>query len=248
MFKRLFTNEDFENKNFIKELEPTYKQCKTRVRVKRWGLFRCLCCGKEFKSDLSVGHKIQVRFCSKQCIMKATRTTVEGGNEKHPLYKRWLSMRQRCNNPGSDNWKNYGSRGISIEPFFNHFENYVSYVSSLPGYEESNLANLQLDRINNDLGYVRGNLRWVNRSINITNQRKRTDHKHSLYRGISYSVIHSKWVARVNYQGKVLFARTFDTELEAVEARDDYILQNNLPHTLNLKERATTISKESTTA
>lgn len=247
MFKKTFTSKDFENKNFIKELEPTSKQGKSRIQTTRWGLFKCLWCGKEFKSNLNQAHKIQVKYCCKQCVMAATRTTVTGGNEKHPLYSRWLSMKQRCQNPHSINWKNYGNRGISIEPYFLKFENYVAYLESLPGYNINTLESLQLDRINNSKGYERGNLRWTSRSVNISNTRKRSDAKHSKYKGITYSVIHKRWVARVHAHGKVLMSQTFLTEEEAVKARDAFIIKNNLSHTLNLKERATTISKESTT-
>lgn len=239
--KVVFTQKDFSNGNFIKELPSTYKQGKTRIQRTRWGLFRCLHCGQLFESNLFAAKKIQVKYCSKQCVMAATRSQVDGGNEKHPLYSRWLSMRQRCLNPSSSNYKNYGARGIKIEDFLLDFGNYVHYVESLPNYPSQLSEDWQLDRIDNDKGYERGNLRWTNRSIQITNTRKKTNSYHSNYVGITYSTIHKKWVARINFKGKVLYARTFDTEYEAVIARDKFIIENNLTHTLNILERATTI-------
>lgn len=236
-----FTAKDFPNGNFIQELPSTYKQGKTRIQRTRWGQFRCLHCGSLFKSNLFSAKKIQVKYCSKKCVMAATRTEVEGGNNNHPLYSRWLSMRQRCLNPHSTNYKNYGARGIAIEEYLLDFGNYVNYVTSLPGYDPNITTDLQLDRINNDKGYERGNLRWVNRSVQITNTRKKTNSHHSKNVGITFSKTHQKWVARLNFKGKCLWSKTFDYEEEAVLARDHYILDNKLPHVLNTLERATTI-------
>lgn len=244
--RTLFTKEDFINGNFIRELPSTFKEGKSRRKRTRWGLFKCLHCGKEFKSNLFNAKKTQVKYCSKHCVMEATRSDVKGGNEKHPLYSRWLSMKQRCLNPSSDNYKNYGGRGINIEPFLLNFGNYVQYVTSLPNYPDKLTPDIQLDRINNDLGYQRGNLRWATRSLQIMNTRKKSSAKYSKYIGISYSSYHNRWVIHIHYQGRNVYPRTFKTEMEAVLARDRYIIEKNLPHKLNILERATTISEEST--
>ncbi len=243
--KVTFTKEDFVNQNFFKELPSTIEQKKQRTVKTRWGLFRCIHCGTFFKVNLYNAYKHQTRFCSQACS-SSLHSDVEGGNEEHPLYSRWLCMRQRCINNSSNSYKNYGLRGISIEPYLMNFGNYVKYVSSLSGYVEDPPRNLQLDRIDNNKGYERGNLRWVDQSTNVANTRKRSNSFHSKYKGITYSLCHHKYVARVTFKGKLLISKTFDTELEAVKYRDQYILEHNLPHTLNLIERATTISNEST--
>ena len=237
----VFTSEDFPNGNFIEELPSTYKQGKTRIQRTRWGQFRCLHCGSLFKSNLFSAKKIQVKYCSKQCVMAATRTDVEGGNDGHPLYSRWLSMRQRCLNKTNSNYKGYGGRGIGIEDYLLNFGNYVDYVTSLPNYPDELTPDIQLDRIDNDQGYKRGNLRWVDRSVQITNTRKKSNSHYSKYIGISYSKIHQRWVGSIYFKGKCLWSRTFNTEEEAALARDQYILDNNLIHKLNILERATTI-------
>lgn len=246
MNKRIYTAKDFPVGNFIKEVKPYIVQSKSRKRTYRQGLFTCTHCKQQFIALISNVLKNQGKYCSRRCALVATRSTVIGGNENHPLYSRWLCMTQRCTTKTSNNYKNYGERGISIEPYLQEFANYVEYVTSLEGYSEKHLNSIQLDRIDNNGNYCRGNLRWVNRSANLANTRKRSNSKHSIYKGITYSKIHNKWVARVVFQGKHLFARTFDTELEALIARDDFIIQNKLPHTLNLKERATTIPTGST--
>lgn len=243
--KLTFTKDDFVNQNFYKELPPTVEQKRHRTVKTRWGLFRCLNCGTFFKVNLYSAYKHQTRFCSHKCS-STTHQDVEGGNEEHQLYSRWLSMKQRCYNPTNTNYQNYGARGIKVEEYLLNFGNYVKYVSSLDGYDEDLPRWIQLDRIDNSKGYERGNLRWVNQSTNLANTRKRSNSKYSTFKGITYSSNHKKYVARVSFKGRLLTSRTFDTELEAVKYRDQFILDNNLPHTLNLTERATTISKEST--
>lgn len=243
--KLTFTKDDFINQNFFKELPPTIEQKKHRTVKTRWGLFRCLNCGTFFKVNLYSAYKHQTRFCCHKCSA-TIHQDVEGGNEEHQLYSRWLSMKQRCFNPTNTNYSSYGARGITVEPYLLNFGNYVEYVSSLDGYKEELPRETQLDRIDNSKGYERGNLRWVDQSTNVANTRKRAGSKYSKYKGITYSTYYKKFIARVNFKGKCLTSRTFETELEAVKYRDQFILDNHLPHTLNLIERATTISKEST--
>lgn len=243
--KITFTKDDFVNQNFFKELPPTIVQKKHRIEKTRWGLFRCLNCGTFFKVNLYSAYKHQTRYCCHKCSATCHHD-VEGGNEEHQLYSRWLSMRQRCFNPTSTSYKRYGARGITVEPYLLDFGNYVQYVSSLGGYQENLPRDIQLDRIDNSKGYERGNLRWVDQSTNVANTRKRSDGMYSEYKGITYSTIHHKYIARVHFKGKTLTSRTFNTELEAVKYRDQFIIENNLPHTLNLIERATTIPQGST--
>jgi hypothetical protein len=90
------------------------------------------------------------------------------GLKKNLFYQRWKSIRQRCTNENSKAYKNYGCRGISLSVEFNDPVVFVEYIS---GLENCGIKGLTLDRIDNDKGYERGNLRWVNRSIQTQNQR-----------------------------------------------------------------------------
>lgn len=230
MRKKEVSAKDFFNNNFIKEEDPIYVQSGKRLRKTRIVRLKCLNCGKEFTADLYNALRIQQKCCSVKCSMQLTEN-FPGGNEKHPLYSRWLSMRQRCNNVNSTNYKNYGERGITIEPFFNDFKNYVDYVSSLPNYIENPPQRYQLDRIDNTKGYIRGNLRWVDYSIQAVNKRPPYDGgKYSKHCGISFNICKNRWVARLKFKDKTIYSRTFKTEEEAYEARKQFILENNLPH------------------
>lgn len=230
MNKRIVTSSDFINGNFIKEVEPKLCQGSKRKRLRRQVLLRCLCCGKTFKVDLQNALRIQQKCCCIQCS-KNLEKDLECFHEKHPLYSRWLSMRQRCYNSNNTNAKNYKDRGIEIEPYLQDFKQYVSYVSSLPNYIENPSKYYQLDRIDNSRGYYRGNLRWVDLSIQSVNKRPSPKKHWSKHIGISFNKRTQKWCARVNWKGQQIYSKNnFTSEEEAFKARCAFIKEHSLPH------------------
>lgn len=160
------------------------------------------------------------------------------GNELHPLYSRWLATTQRCTNPNHISYRNYGAIGICLGNDLRSFEDYRDYVSGLPDYDPKNST---LDRIKNELGYVKGNLRWVSQSTQVANQRH-NGKGFNRFIGVNWSVTHKRWIARVTFEGDTLMSRSFVTEREALEARNTFIQEHHLPHTIQVwQERATTI-------
>lgn len=152
------------------------------------------------------------------------------GNELHPLYTRWLSMTQRCNNPNSNNFKNYGARGITIDIDLKEFIAYKNYVEQLPNYDPINNT---LDRIRNNESYSKGNLRWTSYSVQAANQRF-SGKGFNKFTGVNWSKTHNRWIARVTLKGKTLLSKVCLTEKIAFNTRRQFILDNDLPHTIQI--------------
>lgn len=85
------------------------------------------------------------------------------------LLNRLSSIIHRCTNPNCRVYPSYGGRGIKVyDEWTKDRWAFLRYVQTLPGWDD---PELQLDRIDNDSGYVPGNLRFVTRSENLKNKR-----------------------------------------------------------------------------
>lgn len=73
----------------------------------------------------------------------------------------WGQMKQRIHNENAVAYNNYGGRGLTCD--YDNFEDfkrdmYVSYLETKAMYPGERIS---IDRINNNLGYVKGNLGWT---------------------------------------------------------------------------------------
>ena len=91
-------------------------------------------------------------------------------NKDSQLYRVWDGIVQRCCNPNAKNYKNYGGRGIGVcAEWRNSFKAFEKYCLA-HGWQHG----LQIDRVDNELGYVPNNVRFVSAKQNARN--KRTNH------------------------------------------------------------------------
>ena len=120
----------------------------------------CSACGVEKVYDVDNLRAGRTRTC-------ACRRGVKYG---HPsavaLSDRYHAAVGRCTNPRNPAYNNYGELGIEVR--FSSAEDWVNYILTLE--REGEIEDLDVDRIDNDGHYERGNLRLVPRAENLRNK------------------------------------------------------------------------------
>lgn len=83
-----------------------------------------------------------------------------------PAYYVWASMKDRCYNPKSASFSNYGGRGITVcDRWKSSYKDFYSDMGPRPdGYS--------IDRIDVDGNYEPGNCRWADQKTQQRNQRR----------------------------------------------------------------------------
>ncbi len=105
----------------------------------------------------------------------------------------------------------------------------MNYVESL---DNANELGYSIDRIDNDDGYKRGNLRWVTHNIQMRNTRKLQSNNNTGFRGVYKRG--NRFSAKICVDYKVINFGSFDKKIDAAKAYDEYVKSHGLEHTLNL--------------
>jgi hypothetical protein len=96
------------------------------------------------------------------------------------IYKIWVEIKSRCNNPNDSSFKRYGGKGISVFKEWDNFDAFYDWSMS-NGYAE----NLTIDRIDNNKGYSPDNCRWVTMKEQANNK---TNNHIVVYKGKEYTI------------------------------------------------------------
>lgn len=149
----------------------------------QWG---CLCdCGTKravVGADLTSGTSKSCG-CLQREIAGTTNLKHGKGNtrgEVDPLYRTWLAMRNRCQNPRSQDWPLYGGRGISVCDRWDDFALFAADMGPKPTPKHS------IDRINSNGNYEPANCRWATVAEQHANRRPHARQQAAVIDGVNY--------------------------------------------------------------
>ncbi len=210
----------------IEDLGIRYPAEKSKHKT-RLGIYECQYCMQEF-----VGHTYNIKSGSaKSCGCqkhKPREKSIKHNLTKHRFYSTWHKMLHRCSNVNNKDYKYYGGRGITVCEEWLDVANFIAWCD----LTRPDTEGLSLDRIDVDGNYEPNNCRWADASTQALNQRIKGNNT-SGFVGVNFRPSENKYVARISILGDRIYLGYFDSIEEAVLARDNYIIENKLPHKLS---------------
>jgi hypothetical protein len=185
----LYSHLEFMHEKFIIGNTTGYK---VRVAV-------CKCdCGKIVTvnvTDLIAGKK---KSCGCKNVKSIPPLCITHGLSNTRIYGIWKQMKVRCKDMSGDNFRYYGSRGISVcLEWQNSFQSFYNW-SIANGYND----NLTLDRVENDKGYCPGNCRWTTMLVQSNNTRSNVLFE---YKGVSKTL--TEWARLFDFNRHTIYKR-----------------------------------------
>lgn len=115
------------------------------------------------------------------------------GQSRTPEHNAWCAIHQRCNNPKYPRYARYGGRGITVDPRWNVFENFLADMGQRPSPKHS------IERRDNNGPYAPENCVWATNRQQANNRGGRKANVLLTYAGETLNV--TQWAARTGLSG-----------------------------------------------
>jgi hypothetical protein len=139
-------------------------------------------------------------------------SVVRHGLYEHDLYSVWEGIKARCQNQNNTSFNSYGGRGIKIcKEWQNNFKLFFHWAIQ-NGWK----SGLQIDRIDNDKGYMSSNCRFVTPRKNVCNRRDKFKSRY----GIGVRKYGKRFYSLIYIYNRPKYLGMFDTPKEASLQRD----------------------------
>jgi hypothetical protein len=128
------------------------------------------------------------------------------GMRHTPTWHIWSGLLQRVLNPKCESYKNYGGRGITVDPKWLKFEGFFHDMGERP-------EGLCIERVDNNAGYCKENCIWT---TNMVQSRNKRSNVYVSYNGIKTVLKDAAALANMNYT--YLHLKLFKKNLSVSEA------------------------------
>lgn len=133
----------------------------------RWHC-RCDCGNATFVAATHLIHNHTTSCGCYQAEVTTKRSTSHGMSHTKE-YEAWCSMNKRCYSPNNKEYQNYGGRGIAVcDEWRYDFVAFYDHIGPMP------FPKATIDRINNELSYFPGNVKWSTQKEQARNRRNNT--------------------------------------------------------------------------
>lgn len=121
-------------------------------------IWKCACsCGTSCEYPLGQLNSGSATNCGCKTSSKISAANFVHGMKDTPEYRSWSHARERIFNSDCPEYLNYGARGLTFESDWGEFIVFINEIGLMP----DDGKRYTIDRIKNNLGYIRGNVRWA---------------------------------------------------------------------------------------